>query len=103
MFEQRGSFGGLDTCNHVEFGKFNKCSILRHDNEDRSIANRLDINIHLNSLVKHKIISSEMANDMRNSAQYSKNVKIIITMIKEQLTFLFMWLFCFKKITVVIK
>ena len=71
MFEQRGSFGGLDTCNHVGFGKFDKCSILRHEIEDRSITNRIDINLHLNVLVKHKIISSEMVNDMRNSTQYS--------------------------------
>ena len=27
MFEQRGCFSGLDTCNHVEFGRFDKHSV----------------------------------------------------------------------------
>jgi predicted GIY-YIG superfamily endonuclease len=70
MFEQRGTFGGLDTCNHVEFGKFEKCSQLRNEGENRAIFNRHDINTHLDTLCKHKIISSEMVENMRNSAQH---------------------------------
>ena len=31
MLEQQGSFVGLYTCNHVEFGHFNKYSQLRFD------------------------------------------------------------------------
>ena len=61
MFEQRGTFGGIDTCNHIEFGKFENFSVLRFENENRSISNRPDINRHLDSLCKHKIISNFMA------------------------------------------
>ena len=32
MMEQYSSFGGLDTCNHVEFGNFDESYILRFDN-----------------------------------------------------------------------
>ena len=37
--EQYGYFGGLDTCNHVEFSKFEKRSILIFVNKDKAIAN----------------------------------------------------------------
>ena len=73
MFEQRGSFGGIDTCNHVEYGKFDKNSLLRHEVENRAIHNRLDVNLHLDTLCKHKIISSEMVNDMRNCSYHFSN------------------------------
>ena len=69
MFAQNGSFGGLDTCNHVEFGRFDMHSYLRHNIEDRCIQNRFDTNAHLDTLVKHKIISNEMVQCMRNSSQ----------------------------------
>ena len=68
MFEQRGTFGGLDTCNHTEFGRFDSYSYLRHQIEDRCIHNRHDINMHLDTLVKAKVISSETAENMRESA-----------------------------------
>jgi hypothetical protein len=68
MFEQRGNFGGLDTCNHTEFGNFEKYSKLRNEVENRAISNRFDINTHLDTLCKHDIISSEMVNNMRSSA-----------------------------------
>ena len=32
MMEQYSSFGGLDTCNQVEFGNFDESYILRFDN-----------------------------------------------------------------------
>ena len=71
MFEQRGSFSGLDTCNHVEFGRFDSYSLLRNQIEDRCIYNRYDINTHLDTLVKAKIISSETADNMRENSQNS--------------------------------
>ena len=75
MYEQRGHFGGLDTCNHVEFGRFDIRSMLRFEVEDRAIANRHDVNIHLDELCKAEIISSEMVKNMRHSANRSKIVK----------------------------
>ena len=68
MFEQRGCFGGLDTCNHVEFGRFDRPSYLRHEIENRAILNRHDVNAHLDSLAEHKIISTPMVENMRVSA-----------------------------------
>ena len=69
MMEQRGSFVGVDTCNHVEFGRFDRYSILRFDIESRAIYNRLDINAHLNVLCKNKIISEVHANDIWKDAE----------------------------------
>ena len=75
MFEQRGSFGGIDTCNHIEYGKFDTNSLLRHEVDNRTIHNRLDVNLHLDALCKHKIISSEMVNAMRKcSYRYSNEI-----------------------------
>ena len=42
MMEQYGSFGGLYTCNHVEFGNLEKHYVLRFFNEDKDIANLYD-------------------------------------------------------------
>ena len=67
--EQRGSFVGVDTCNHVEFGHFDRYSSLRVDVERRAIYNRFDINAHLNVLCKNKIISEVHASDMRKDAE----------------------------------
>ena len=50
MMEQGGSFSGLDTCNHVEFGRFDKYSILIFYVERRALYNRFYINAHLNVL-----------------------------------------------------
>ena len=70
MYEQRGCFAGLDTCNHVEFGRFDRYSILRHEIEDKAISNRFDVKLHLNSLCNNNIISTEMAETMTESANY---------------------------------
>ena len=43
--------------------------------EDRAIANRHDVNIHLDELCKAEIISNEMVKNMRHSANQSKIVK----------------------------
>jgi hypothetical protein len=61
-------FGGLDTCNHTEFGRFEKYFKLRNEVENRAISNCYDINTHLDTLCKHEIISREMVNNMRSSA-----------------------------------
>ena len=45
--DQYGSFGRLDTCNHVELDNFEKCSILIFENEDKAIANQYDVSNHL--------------------------------------------------------
>ena len=50
MMEQNGSFGGLDTWNHVEFGDFDKNNILGFKNEDKDISNRYDVNTNLDVL-----------------------------------------------------
>ena len=49
--------------------------MLRFEVEDRAIANRHDVNIHLDELCKAEIISSEMVKNMRHSANQSKIVK----------------------------
>ena len=56
MMEQYGSFSGLDTWNHVEFGNFDKNYIIIFYNEDKDISSRYDVNNHLDLLCKHKII-----------------------------------------------
>ena len=73
MMQQHGFFGGLDTCNHVEFGNFQKRSIIRYENESKAVANRLDINIHLDTLCNEKIISSETVKSIRDKATQFKN------------------------------
>ena len=55
--EQYGPFGGLDNRNYVEFGNSEKRFILRFGNEDKAISNRYDVNIYLDVLYKHTIIS----------------------------------------------
>jgi hypothetical protein len=77
MMEQCASFGGLDTCNHDKFGNFEKHSILRFENEDRAIAHWYGVNTHLDTLSKHKIISSETANSMRAKAKIFKQTTIV--------------------------
>ena len=39
IMEKYGSFYVLDTCNHVEYGNFEKRSILIFENNDKAIAN----------------------------------------------------------------
>ena len=67
----------MDTCNHVEFGNFEKFSILIFENEDKYIANQYDVNNHLDVLCKHKIISSETINSMHNKDQKFKRKNVV--------------------------
>ena len=46
MFKQKGNFGGIGTCSHVEFGRLEKYFILRFENENKSISDHSDINRH---------------------------------------------------------
>ena len=89
MMKQYGFFGGLDTCNHVEFGNFYKSSILIFDNEDEDIFNRYDVNTHLDVLCKHKIISSETVNSMCNKSQKSKRKTVVDTYSKGAIYIIF--------------
>ena len=78
MLEQRGSFSGLNTCNNVEFGNFDKYSQLRFDVERRAIHNRFDIDDHLSVFCNNNIISEVQASDMREDADNfcsNKNIK----------------------------
>ena len=63
--------------NHFEFGDFEKHSIIRFDNEDKSISGRRDVNTHLDVLCYHKIISSETVNYMHNKAQKFKHETVV--------------------------
>ena len=54
MFEQRGIFSGIDTCNNVEVGGFEKHSILQFKNENKAISNCSNINRYLETLCHHK-------------------------------------------------
>ena len=75
--EQYGSFGCLDNCNNVEFGNFEKRSIIIFENEDKAIANQYDVNTHFDVLCEHKIISNKTVNYMQNKAQKFKR-KIVV-------------------------
>ena len=72
-----GSFVGLDHCNHVEFGNFEKSYIIRFDNEDKDIFNWYDVNAHFDVLCKHKTIKSETVNYMCNKAQRFKCKNVV--------------------------
>ena len=68
MHEQRSHFSGLDTGNHVEFGRFETRQILRFEVEDRTIANRHDVNAHIDELCKADVMPSEMVKKTRHSS-----------------------------------
>jgi hypothetical protein len=69
MNEQRGSFNGIDTCSITNYGRFDFCSKLQHENECRSIGNRPDINALLTQLCKEKVMSKFVANIKRDDAE----------------------------------
>ena len=66
MFQQSGSFNGIDTCSATSYGRFDFNSKLIRESEARSIANRPDINAHLSKLREEDIIS-QYAEDGRRS------------------------------------
>ena len=75
--EKYGSFYVLDTCNHVEYGNFEKRSILIFENNDKAIANWYGAYNHLDVLCKHKIISSEISSSVCNKAQNFKYKTVV--------------------------
>ena len=50
--------------------------MLQFEVENRAIANRHDVNIHLGNLCKAEIIPSEIVKNTRHSANQNKTVKI---------------------------
>lgn len=75
MYQQTGSFSGIDTCTQTSYGRFDFVSKLSREAEARSIANRPDINAHLNSLVDDEIMSDFLAEDKRKHAvEFSQEV-----------------------------
>ena len=85
--EKYGSFGGLDTCNNVELSNIKKHYILRFKNKDKTISNQYDGKNHLDVLRKHKTISSETVNSMRNKSQKSNAKLLLISIQRERLVF----------------
>ena len=57
MFNQNGTFNGIDTCNAVLFGRFDYNSELLKESEARSLYNRPDIVQHMKKLRSEKIIT----------------------------------------------
>ena len=57
MYDQGGSFQGIDTCNLRKYGNFSFCSILLDESESRTIAYFPDINALLTKLKKENILS----------------------------------------------
>lgn len=57
MHQQSGKCQGIDTCSVTKFGRRDINSKLFHESEARSIANRLDINVHLAKIREEKKIS----------------------------------------------
>ena len=83
MFQQTGTFSGIDTCTASSYGRFDlPKSMLLNESESRSLFNRHDINIHLQTLQKEKIISEvvakskiSMAKSFSSKFDYSKYYK----------------------------
>ena len=69
MFQQNGTFNGLDTCSNTTYGNFDSISKLSAEAEARSIANRPDINAHLTKLRKEKVISEYVEKSKREFAE----------------------------------
>jgi hypothetical protein len=82
MFQQSGSFNGIDTCSATSYGKFDFNSKLIRESEARSITNRPDINFHLSKLREENIISKyaeegrrSFASSFSSSIDYSRLTK----------------------------
>lgn len=73
MYQQTGSFNGIDTCTNTTYGKFDKCSLLEKEAEARSLYNRHDVNSHLSRLVEEDVVSDIVAQSKRQYAyEYGK-------------------------------
>ena len=69
MFQQNGTFNGLETASHTSFGHFDSTSKLSTEAEARSIANRSDINAHLTKIRVEKVISEYVETSKRDFAK----------------------------------
>ena len=75
LFQQTGSFNGIDTCSATSFGKFDFYSLLLAEAEARSIFNRPDIAAHLKRLRQEKVISKYIEQGKRQHAtDYSSTI-----------------------------
>ena len=68
MFNQQGTFNGIDTCNAVTYGRFDFNSKLSSEAEARSIFNQPDINAHLTKLQNENIVSQYVEKGKRDFA-----------------------------------
>ena len=82
MFNQTGTFNGIDTCSATSYGNFDFISKLTAEAEARSIFNRSDINAHLSKLREENVISEYVESGRRDfatrfsrSKDYSRFVK----------------------------
>ena len=62
LFQQKGTFNGIDTCSATMFGQYHlPPSLLLSESESRSIYNRHDIKSHIESLRKEGAMSDIVA------------------------------------------
>eukprot|EP00957_Ditylum_brightwellii_P125855 9593890-Ditylum_brightwellii.AAC.1 len=68
MFNQQGTFNGIDACNTVTYRQFDFNSKLSSEAEARSIFNRPDINTHFTKLQNENIIPQYVKKGKRDFA-----------------------------------
>ena len=68
MFQQTGSFNGIDTCSATSYGRFDFNSKSIRESESRSIFNRPYINVNLSKLREENIISQYVEDGRRSFA-----------------------------------
>ena len=62
LFQQKGTFNGIDTCTATRFGNFGlPYNMLLQEAEARSIYNRPDIHAHISNLVDENVMSEVVA------------------------------------------
>lgn len=64
-----GNYSGIDTCNLNAVGRFDVTSSILNDNENLALKYRQDLREHLESLVKRRILSRPVADQMLESAK----------------------------------
>ena len=75
LFQQTGSFNGIDTCSATSYDNFNFDSKLSMEVEARSISNRHDLNEHLNKLTQDGVLSEFVEKGKRDFAEkYSRTI-----------------------------
>ena len=69
MYEQRGTFSGIDTYSVTNYGNFDICSKLLDESKGRSINNCLDTNALLTQLYNTHITSDNVATARKEAAE----------------------------------